>query len=59
MVLMIAPPQKKEAPEIDLQELLRFELRQYPLKTAVKNLVERYGLNKNEVYQTALRVKDE
>ncbi len=59
MVLMIAPPQKKEAPEIDLPELLRFELRQYPLKTAVKNLVERYGLNKNEVYQTALRVKDE
>lgn len=58
MVLMIAPPLSK-APEIDLEAVLRAELTSDTLKGAVKKVVEKYGVNKNEVYELALRIKNE
>ncbi len=58
MVLMIAPP-PATAPNIDTEKLLREEMAQNSLKTAVKNIVEKYGLNKNEIYEQALRIKNE
>ena len=60
MVFMIAPSseQDKDSRE-SIEELLREELRRNNLKTAVKNLVERYHFNKNEVYQQALEIKNE
>lgn len=60
MVLMVAPPADcKMDAALDLDALLRAELAEHSLKTAVKNLVDRYNLNKNEVYQRALQLKDE
>ena len=59
IVLMVASPTENSCPDIDVEELLRKELKQTTLKTAVKNIVAKYGLNKNEVYELALRIKDE
>lgn len=59
MVLMIAPPAADEAELPDIEALLRAELKQSSLKSAVKKLVEQYSLNKNEVYELALKIKDE
>lgn len=59
MVLMIAPPAADEAELPDIEALLRAELKQSSLKSAVKKLVELYSLNKNEVYELALKIKDE
>ena len=59
MVLMVAPPVQNPAAEIDLERVLKEELKQNSVKTAVKNVVELYGLNKNEVYNLALRLKNE
>ena len=60
MVLMIAPPKGDEgAAGLDVVTLLREELSKRTLKTAVKTLVAKYGLNKNEVYEMALKLKNE
>lgn len=60
IVIMIAPPQEDEkAKELDIESLLREKLSCMPLKSAVKELVTEYNLNKNEVYDLALRIKDE
>lgn len=60
MVLMIAPPTPGEAAaDLDIAALIRRELAENSLKTAVKNVVSQYGLNKNEVYELALKIKDE
>ena len=56
---MIAPPIESSMPDADVEGLLRKELKQNTLKTAVKNIVAEYGLNKNEVYEMALRIKNE
>ena len=55
IVLMIAPQTEKEV--VDYEEELKSELKKTSLKTAVKNIVEKYDLNKNEVYQKALELK--
>lgn len=57
IVLMVAPPTEKE--EIDYRDDLKAELQNNSLKSAVKTIVERYNLNKNDVYQTALELKNE
>lgn len=57
IVLMVAPPSEK-AEAIDYSEALKAEMQKYSLKTAVQNIVERYGLNKNDVYQSALELKN-
>ncbi len=60
MVLMIAPPSDAEkSADIDAEKLLRENLPKAPLKTVVKELVEKYNLNKNEVYELALKIKNE
>ncbi len=56
IVLMIASTTEKE--EINYIEELRQELSQSSLKTAVKYIVEKHKLNKNDVYQTALEIKN-
>lgn len=59
MVFMVAPAEENAAPEIDLEVLLREKLAESSLKSAVKEIVETYGLNKNDVYEQALRIKNE
>lgn len=59
MVFMIAPPLPSQADSPDVEELLRRELREHNLKTAVQNIVSLHGLKKNDVYQLALKIKDE
>lgn len=59
MVLMIAPSDEELPADIDVESLLREKMAETSLKSAVKSLVETYGLNKNEVYEQALRIKNE
>ena len=59
MVLMIAPSGEELPVDIDVEALLREKMAETSLKSAVKSLVETYGLNKNEVYELALRIKNE
>lgn len=59
MVLMIAPAEEKQTPELDISGILRKKLAEMPLKTAVKEVVGEYKLNKNDVYEQALRIKNE
>lgn len=56
IVLMVAP--LVETKQIDYEDELKEELKKSTLKTAVKNIVEKYNLNKNEVYQKALGLKN-
>lgn len=58
MVFMVAPATEDNQEEIDLDSLLKEKLEKTSLKTAVKEIVEIYGLNKNEVYEQALRIKN-
>lgn len=59
MVFMVAPAAEEEnQQEIDLDTVLKDKLAKVSLKTAVKEIVETYGLNKNEVYEQALRIKN-
>ncbi len=58
MVFMVAPATEDNQEEIDLVSLLKEKLEKTSLKTAVKEIVETYGLNKNEVYEQALRIKN-
>lgn len=59
MVFMVSPAKEDENSKLDLESLLRLELKDNSVKMAVKNLVEKYKLNKNEVYELALKIKDE
>ena len=61
MVFMVAPPKEEEksAAEIDVLSILRSKMDSLPLKTAVKEVVAQYGLNKNEVYALALQIKNQ
>lgn len=59
MVLMISPPLADENnQEIDIAALLHEKLAQTSLKTAVKEVVAEHKLNKNEVYEIALQIKN-
>ena len=61
MVFMVAPPKEEEksAAEIDVLSILYSKMDSLPLKTAVKEVVAQYGLNKNEVYALALQIKNQ
>ena len=59
IVFMIAPPDKNEVCAIDLNKILKQKMQNYPLKTAVSQVVSEYNLNKNEVYRLAIKIKDE
>lgn len=58
IVLVIAPPQQEETTSYDIDKELLEELRINPLKTAVKNIVEKYNLKRNEIYEKALKLKN-
>ena len=58
-VFMVAPAEEKRGEEIDISALLAEKLSEMSLKSAVKALVDEYGLNKNEVYELALKIKNE
>ena len=58
IVIIVSPPEEKEAnPDDYIKELLN-ELKKNNLKAAVKNIVEKYKLNRNEVYKKALELKN-
>ena len=59
MVLMIAPAAEKDFSDLDIANLLRQKMAEMPLKSAVKEMVSTYGLNKNEIYELALKLKNE
>ena len=56
---MISPAPEEEKTDIDIEEELRQRLQTKSVKTAVKELSEETGISKKEVYQIALRIKDE
>ncbi len=60
IVLVIAPPSNTEsemsAPDIDA--LLIEEMKRFSLKESVKNISQKYGLKKNDVYEKALLIKN-
>lgn len=60
IVIMISPPQEdKTETAIDIRQVLIAKMALMPLKSAVKEVVSEYGLNKNDVYDLALKIKDE
>lgn len=59
MVLMVAPPREKDNSDLDVEGIIKSKLAEMPLKSAVKEIVAEFGLNKNEVYELALKLKDE
>ena len=58
-VIMVAPPSEISCNDVDVEAILRTKLSEMPLKSAVKEIVSEYRLNKNEIYELALKLKDE
>lgn len=58
-VFMVAPAEEKSRTPMEVEKLLREKLLQMSLKSAVKSLAENYNLNKNDVYELALKIKNE
>lgn len=58
-VIIVSPPTDNDNHEVDLVAILTAKLKSMPLKTAVKEVVVEYKQNKNEVYDLALRIKNE
>ncbi len=59
IVFMVSPPTEGESrQEVNLEEVLSEEMQKSSLKSAVKTVVEKYGFSKNEVYETALKIKE-
>lgn len=58
IVLMIAPPSEKSRPDVDIEKVLSEKMAVMPLKSAVAECVKEYGLNKNEVYRLAVKLKN-
>ncbi|MBQ8870316.1 MAG: 16S rRNA (cytidine(1402)-2'-O)-methyltransferase [Alphaproteobacteria bacterium] len=59
IVIMVAPPDTNSALEIDLEKELLLRLNQMSLKSAVKEVSGLANINKNQVYDLALRLKNE
>ena len=58
-VFIVSPPEEPQYSVADVRALLAKRLQETSLKTAVKELSEQFGLNKNEVYALALELKNE
>ena len=58
IVFMVAPPIECVTPAVDVEQILRFKMKNMPLKTAVKETVEEYKLNKNDIYKLAVKIKN-
>ncbi|MBQ1612987.1 MAG: 16S rRNA (cytidine(1402)-2'-O)-methyltransferase [Alphaproteobacteria bacterium] len=59
IVFMVAPPTENLAPTVDVEKILRSKMKNMLLKTAVKEVVTEYKLNKNDVYKLAVKIKNE
>lgn len=59
IVLMVAPPAENNRPVINVENILNEKMAVMPLKSAVTECVKEYGLNKNEVYRLAVKLKNE
>lgn len=59
MVLMVAPPDEPSAADLDVEALLKEKLKNMTLKSAVKEIADTYHLNKNNVYERALKLKND
>lgn len=57
-VIMISPPQEEVEP-VDFRLELKQRLAETSLKTAVKEIAEKYRIHRHEVYAAALELKDE
>ena len=57
LVIVIEPP-KDNSDNIDINEVIKEELKNFSLKQAVKNITEKYNLKRNEVYEKALEIKN-
>ncbi len=58
-VFIVAPPTEPKYTAEDVKDLLAKRLRKTTLKSAVKEMAEQFGINKNEVYAMALELKHE
>lgn len=59
IVIVIAPPTEIAPQDIDLNTLLKEEMKHCSLKEAVKNVAEKYKLKRNDVYEKALQIKNQ
>ena len=59
MVLMVAPPDEPSTADLDVEALLKEKLNKMTLKSAVKEIADTYHLNKNNVYELALKLKND
>ena len=59
IVFMVAPPSDERMSEFDVEQVLRNKMKSVSLKTAVKEAVAEYELNKNDVYELAVKIKNE
>lgn len=58
-VFIVAPPTEPKYTAEDVKDLLAKRLKETTLKSAVKEIAEQFGINKNEVYAMALELKHE
>lgn len=59
-VIIVAPPQKKENLSVeDLSERIKSALLTASLKDVAKNLSAELNINKNEIYQLGVKIKNE
>lgn len=58
IVIVVAPPTENTSQDVDLNTVLTEELKHCSLKEAVKNVAEKYGFKRNEVYEKALQIKN-
>lgn len=59
IVVMVAPPDDKTTSNYDIKSELKTRLTSMSLKSAVKEVAELTKINKNEIYDIALRIKNE
>ena len=59
IVIMVSPPDETKVSEIDIEAELKLRISKMSLKSAVNEVVALTKANKNEVYNLALRLKNE
>ncbi|MDR1693709.1 MAG: 16S rRNA (cytidine(1402)-2'-O)-methyltransferase [Lactobacillaceae bacterium] len=59
IVFLVAPKTEDEKEEIDVERLLREEMKKSSLKDTVQIISSKYNLSKKEAYNLALKIKDE
>ena len=59
IVIMVAPPSEKNICDFNIEQELKTRLKQMSLKSAVKEVTELTKSNKNDIYNLALRLKND